>query len=79
MAEIPADLGEGGRHLQKDNGNPRNLKSILDGIADDLAANQPTAIASPDATDLAEALTLVNEIKAELNTREALTVSTTKE
>ena len=72
MAAIPANFGTGHANLVPSGaqGKP-TLAGALRDIADDLAAGRlatiATAITSPDATDLASALLLVNEIKTKLN------------
>lgn len=73
MAAIGVNFGSGGTGLNPNGstGAP-SLASALRDIADDLADR--SGIASPDASDLATAITLVNEIKAALNS----TVRTTK-
>jgi hypothetical protein len=43
------------------------LATTLRDVADDLAGLQSADIASADATDLATAITLVNEIKGAIN------------
>lgn len=55
-----------------------NINTTFRDVADDLAGIQPTAISSQDATDLASAITLVNEIKAALNALEQYTLKTVK-
>lgn len=55
----------GGKLTPNDSAGKDDLATILRSLIDDnLRAN---AIASPDATDLASAITLVNEIKTALN------------
>ncbi len=73
MAAIPTNFGFGGANLTpgKGAGIPTLAEALRD-VADDLADR--SNITSPDATDLASAQTLVNEIKAALNN----TVRTTK-
>jgi hypothetical protein len=73
MAVIGTEFGSGGAGLNPNGstGTP-TLAAILRDIADDLGDR--TGILSADATDLASAITLVNEIKTALN----LTVRTTK-
>lgn len=73
MASIKIDYGTGGGHMSPTghDGHPP-LATVLRDIADDLADR--SAITSDDASDLATAITLVNEIKAAMNN----TVRTTK-
>lgn len=82
MATIPTTLGHGGAHLTPGGGNP-DLLTILDDIADDLAALQPEAvvatvpsavtatainpIATADANDPATTMAMANEVKAKVN------------
>lgn len=71
MATIKTTYNSGGSDQIPAQGNANALATVLRELVDDnLRAN---AIASADATDLATAITLVNEIKAALNT--ALTVT----
>jgi hypothetical protein len=60
------NLGGAGQGSGKNAGNPQ-LNSVLAAVADDLLGQRNVAIASANATDLATAITLVNEIKAALN------------
>lgn len=78
MATIPKDFGSGGSGVPPAGSATPSLKDILFDIADDLADGKAATIASPDATDLATAITLVNEIKAALNAVDAKTVRTQK-
>jgi len=68
MAAITTKFGSGGANLTPQNsaGTP-TLAGALRDIADDFTGLQIAAIASADATDLATAQTLVNEIKAAIN------------
>lgn len=79
MAEIKPNFGAGGANLVPggSQGKP-SLADVLRDIADDLADGQVALIASPDATDLSTALTLLNEIKAALNDVAGVTLKTTK-
>ena len=71
MATINTTYNSGGSDQIPAQGNANALGTVLRELVDDnLRAN---AIASADASDLATAITLVNEIKAALNT--ALTVT----
>lgn len=63
MAEIKETFGSGGANLTPAGQGEPTLAGALRDLADDVTF----AIASPDATDLASAITLVNEIKAALN------------
>ncbi len=80
MTTITDRTFDGGTGIGRGSGAP-NLATTLQEVADDLlalnaAANRPATIASIDATDLAEAITLVNEIKAALNAVVAPTLKT---
>ena len=68
MAAITVNFGVGGANLTPGGsaGTP-SLADALRDIADDFTGLQSADIASIDATDLAEVLTLANEIKAALN------------
>lgn len=79
MAAITVRFGTGHANLAPggNQGNP-SLVTVLRDIADDLANGQVATIASIDATDLAEVLTLANEIKASLNVVAGQTILTTK-
>lgn len=81
MAQIPKNLGSGGQGLYPNSGskNADPLLAILQGIGADLGTLQVATITSPDASDLASAQTLVNEIKASLNTIAGATLATTVE
>jgi hypothetical protein len=70
MAAIPSNFGTGGSGL---NPNDATGKPTLATILRDLADDVTYTIASADATDLASAITLVNEIKAALNAAKATT------
>jgi hypothetical protein len=79
MIKVRKDYGEGGAGLQGPGNSTalhRPIGEVLQGLIDDDDAALPAAIASPDATDLASAITLVNEIKAALNA--ASTAAATK-
>lgn len=78
MSAIKTNFGAGGRNIAPHGQGTPTLASALRDVADDLAGMQTVAIASPDATDLASALLLVNEIKVALNTIAAVTLLTTK-
>lgn len=80
MAEIPSDFGVGGSGIAPRGGHGKPaLVTILNDVADDLAGLQIATIASADASDLATAITLVNEIKASINVTAAYTLTTTKQ
>jgi len=68
--KVRSDYTDGGSGLGSGETalHPR-MASVLRGLVDDLAGLRGAVIASPDATDLATAQTLVNEIKAALNAR----------
>lgn len=48
--------------------NPLQGQSALDQLIESLKVENQVTVTSPDATDLATAITLVNEIKAQLTT-----------
>jgi len=77
MTTIKTNTFDAGAGIAAGHGEPTLANTFRD-VADDLAAVQPTAIASPDASDLATAITLVNEIKAALNVNAGHTVLTVK-
>lgn len=79
MAAISEKFGSGGSNLTPGGaaGTP-SLATALRDIADDLGATQLTTVSAIDATDLAEALTLVNELKAIIDANASVTVKTTK-
>lgn len=58
-------FGGGGANLAGVASGEPNLAAVLRGLADDIGDR--AGITSPNATDLASALVLVNEIKAALN------------
>lgn len=72
MTAISTRFGEGGANLTPSGQGKPTLAQTLRDIADDLGDR--SGIVSADASDLGTAITLVNEIKAALNT----TVRTTK-
>ena len=80
MAAIPKNWGEGGNNLNPKEGTATkpSIAQAMRDVADDLAGLKVAAIASADASDLATAITLVNEIKASLNTVNGYTILTTK-
>lgn len=78
MAAIPTNMGEGGANVAHTEGGSPTIASALRDAADDLATLTPVTLVQVDATDLAEALLLVNEIKAMLNTIAGSTILTTK-
>ena len=68
MAAITPDFGYGGANLVPHlSGGEPSLAAALRDVADDFTGLQVAAIVSADATDLASAQTLVNEIKAAIN------------
>jgi hypothetical protein len=78
MAAIKTSFGSGGRGLTPKGGSGSpSLATVLRGIATDLATVKIPTVTSPDATDLATAITLVNEIKTKLNVIAAATLGTT--
>jgi len=78
MAAIKEDWGRGQRELDPIDGAEPTAATVLRDIADDLGTLQIPTITSPDATDLASAQTLVNEIKNKLNAIAAAAIKTTK-
>ena len=79
MAGISVNFGSGGANLtpRGSAGSP-NLAVALREVADDLATVKVATIANIDATDLAEVITLANEMKAALNAIAGGTLLTTK-
>ena len=66
------NLGEGGQGLSEGHkGAGVSMKELFDAVRDEMDARNTATITSPDASDLASAQTLVNEIKASLNTASA--------
>jgi len=88
MAQIPKNFGDGGAHLAPEGAGTPGLKTILDDIADDLAAGKAAEIttadavaaagAAPDKAEFDAVVDLVNEIKTALNAVDATTIKTTK-
>ena len=79
MATITKRFGSGGANVVPGGaGGEPTLAEALRDVADDLTALQIPAIASPDATDLPSAITLVNELKAKLNAIHAAVLKTMK-
>ena len=79
MATITERFGSGGANVVPGGaGGQPTLAEALRDVADDLAALQIPAIASPDAADLPSAITLVNELKAKLNAIHAAVLKTVK-
>lgn len=74
--EISKNHGKGGSRRSRGHGEPTDL-DIYKSIIADLALVKVATIASPDATDLATAITLVNEIKTKLNAIAGATLGTT--
>ncbi len=77
--KVRDDYGEGGAGLNGPGAATalhRPISEVLRGLIDDDDAALPATIASADASDLASAITLVNEIKASLNA--AITAAGTK-
>lgn len=79
MTTIKTTFGEGGKNLapRGSTGLPTLAETLRD-IADDLAGIKSGEATSPDATDLATAITLVNELKGIVNALYAYTVKTVK-
>ena len=78
MIEIRRDYAEGGAGISTKSAQHERLANVLRGLVDNDVARTTAEITSPDATDLAEALTLVNEIKAALNTASAAALEVVK-
>ena len=76
MAVITKEFGSGGRGLTPNTGNV-SLATALRDICADLAGLKPAAVASANATDLATAITLVNEIKTRMNAVNGYTLLST--
>jgi hypothetical protein len=80
--KVRSDYAEGGAGLNGPGAATalhRPISEVLRGLVDDIAAGDVgtiATIASADATDLAEALTLVNELKAALNAATAAATAT---
>ncbi len=69
MLLIRTDYGEGGMGVgSTQTANHPRIAGVLRGLVDNDTARTTATITSIDATDLAEVLTLANEIKAALNT-----------
>jgi len=79
MTTINVDFGRGGANVVPSGaqGTPTLAETLRD-VADDVGALQVATITNDDATDLAEALLLVNEIKGALNDVAAVTIKTIK-
>jgi len=81
MAAIPENFGSGGANLAPGGsaGSP-DLATALREVADDLAALQPTAVATPDAGAAygANEQTLINELKAKVDALAAVVLKTTR-
>ena len=81
MAEITTRFGSGGANLAPGGsaGSP-DLATALRDIADDLAALQPSAVATPDAgaTYGANEQALLNELKAKVDALAAVVLKTIK-
>ena len=81
MSEITTRFGSGGANLAPGGsaGAP-DLATALRDIADDLAALQPTAVATPDAggTYTANEQALLNELKAKVNALAVVVLKTIK-
>ena len=78
MAAIKESFGTGFAGLSPTGAGTPTLAGALRDIADDLANGKSASIVSADASDLATAITLVNEIKDALNAVLAITILTTK-
>lgn len=77
MAVIKEDFGYADSADHASGGGPSLALAMRD-VADDLATCAPVELVEDDATDLASAILLVNEIKGMLNTKAAVAIKTTK-
>ena len=81
MAAISENFGSGGANLAPGGsaGSP-DLATALREVADDLAAMQPTVVATPDAgaTYGANEQALINELKAKVDALAAVVLKTTR-
>jgi hypothetical protein len=75
--KIHDDYAEGGAGVGTKTTRHPGIKDVIHGLIDDIAAGSVATIASPDAVDLATAITLVNEIKAALNAAGAASATKT--
>lgn len=78
MAAIKKDQYAGGRRLSRGGARPgADLAATLRDAAADLAGIRPATIVAANATDLATAITLANELKTAINAARAYTLKTT--
>lgn len=79
MTTIKENFAEGGKNMAPSGatGTPTLAQTLRD-IADDFTGIKVGQVTSADATDLATCITLVNEIKALINTADAHTLLTQK-
>ncbi len=79
MILIRSDYGEGGAGVgATKSAQHERIALVLRGLVDNDLARTTATITSPDATNLATAQTLVNEIKASLNAASAAALEVTK-
>jgi len=77
MAAIPKNFNEGGSATSRGHGKPTHADVLRD-VADDISAGRPPATVANVATDLTEAIVLVNELKIINDNLAAAAVKTTK-
>ena len=78
MILIRRDYAEGGAGIGTKSAQHERLGTVLRGLVDDISARTTAEITSADASDLGTAITLVNEIKAALNTASSAALSVGK-
>ena len=78
MPAVSTKYNSGGGDSVPQQGNAKDLATVLRSLIDDIALVKVATIASADATDLATAITLVNEIKTALNAIAVTAPTTTK-
>jgi len=73
---VKANFGSGGTGLTPSNsaGNP-SLAQVLRGLITDIGAVRVATVTSTNASDLATAITLVNEIKTKINAAAAVSAT----
>lgn len=76
-AAISTTFGTGGSGLAPKGTSTPTLATALRAAATDLAGLQIATVTTADATDLATALTLVNDLKAKINAQAAYTITLT--
>ena len=79
MIEVRTDYGEGGAGvLATKSAQHDRIADVLRGLVDNDVARTTATIASADATNLAEVITLANEMKASLNVASAAALEVSK-